>query len=111
MNGWGNRMHDAVEVLSKMIAIGFDLSPDTFTDMTKFGPHLLAPTGSDLMKYGKVDTVLAGFHQDLNFLTIHGKPNWFDIKDVGSSLRLRQISISWFEHLDTERGKDSSVRS
>ena len=36
-------------------------------------PHLLAPTGSDFNKYGTNGTVLAGYHYDLNFLTIHGK--------------------------------------
>lgn len=36
-------------------------------------PHLLAPTASDLQKYGNKDTILAGFHTDLNFLTIHGR--------------------------------------
>ena len=38
-------------------------------------PHLLAPTASDLVKYGK-DTILAGFHTDLNFLTIHGRSRY-----------------------------------
>ena len=37
------------------------------------GPHLLAPTGSDLRRYGKEGTVFAGYHYDLNFLTIHGR--------------------------------------
>ncbi|KAJ3111438.1 hypothetical protein HDU96_005698 [Phlyctochytrium bullatum] len=73
MNEWGTLLHDGVTVLAEMLAVGFDLPRDTFTKMTKNGPHLLAPTGSDLEKYGKVDTVLAGFHTDLNFLTIHGK--------------------------------------
>ncbi|KAJ3052772.1 hypothetical protein HK097_005698 [Rhizophlyctis rosea] len=73
MDGWGGRMHEAISTLSEMLAIGFDLPRDTFTQLTKGGPHLLAPTGSDLSKYGKVGTVLAGFHTDLNFLTIHGK--------------------------------------
>jgi hypothetical protein len=43
--------------------------------MMQYGPHLLAPTGSDLHteQYGKLGTVLAGYHYDLNFLTIHGK--------------------------------------
>ena len=27
---------------------------------------------SDLVKYGKKDTIIAGFHTDPNFLTIHG---------------------------------------
>lgn len=37
------------------------------------GPHLLAPTGSDLGCYGQEGTVFAGYHYDLNFLTIHGR--------------------------------------
>lgn len=37
------------------------------------GPHLLAPTGSDLSKYGNLNSVFAGYHYDLNFLTIHGR--------------------------------------
>ncbi|KAJ3176822.1 hypothetical protein HK101_010368 [Irineochytrium annulatum] len=73
MNEWGQLLHNAVEVLAQMLAVGFGLPANTFSDLAKNGPHLLAPTGSDLEKYGKVDTVLAGFHTDLNFLTIHGK--------------------------------------
>ncbi|KAJ3300647.1 hypothetical protein HK104_008581 [Borealophlyctis nickersoniae] len=73
MNGWGTRMHDAMTVLCEMLANGFGLPRHVFTAMAKNGPHLLAPTGSDLSKYGEVGTVLAGFHTDLNFLTIHGK--------------------------------------
>lgn len=40
------------------------------------GSHLLAPTGSDLSKYGKKGTVFAGFHYDMGLLTIHGKSNF-----------------------------------
>lgn len=43
---------------------------------TSFSPHLLAPTASDLQTYGAKDTVLAGFHTDLNFLTIHGRSRY-----------------------------------
>lgn len=39
-------------------------------------PHILAPTASDLSKYGEKDTILAGFHSDLNFLTIHGRSRY-----------------------------------
>jgi len=56
-----------------MTAIGFGLERDTITNLTQEGPHLLAPTASDLEKYGKLNTVLAGFHYDFNLLTIHGK--------------------------------------
>ncbi|KAI8928915.1 hypothetical protein BC831DRAFT_446344 [Entophlyctis helioformis] len=73
MNHWGNRMLDAVSVVSEMVAVGLGLPRDAFLSRTKYGPHLLAPTGSDLGKYNTVGDVLAGFHTDLNFLTIHGK--------------------------------------
>jgi isopenicillin N synthase-like dioxygenase len=73
MNRWGTFMIDAVHTVSEMAAIGFDLPSDTFTKLMKFGPHLLGPTGSDLGKDGKLGTVFASFHYDLNFLTIHGR--------------------------------------
>ena len=44
--------------------------------MSNVRPHLLAPTASDLVKYGEEDTILAGFHTDLNFLTIHGRSRY-----------------------------------
>lgn len=34
---------------------------------------MLAPTGSDLSKHEREGTVFAGYHYDLNFLTIHGR--------------------------------------
>ena len=37
---------------------------------------MLAPTASDLSKYAQKDTILAGFHTDLNFLTIHGRSRY-----------------------------------
>jgi len=40
------------------------------------GPHLLAPTGSDLAQYNEEGTIFAGWHTDLNLLTIHGKSNF-----------------------------------
>lgn len=78
-----------------MAAVGMGLPADTFKDAGRYGyvfqihlsspnaaksdqtsPHLLAPTASDLQKYGKKDTILAGFHTDLNFLTIHGRSRY-----------------------------------
>lgn len=56
-----------------MAAIGFGMAPDAFTSLMKFGPHLLAPTGSDLSRWGDLGTVFASYHYDLNFLTIHGR--------------------------------------
>ncbi|KAK4109318.1 Clavaminate synthase-like protein [Canariomyces notabilis] len=76
MNKWGSSMKNAVEGLAQMTAVGLGLPADTFKDAGRYGPHLLAPTASDLSKYGKKDTILAGFHTDLNFLTIHGRSRY-----------------------------------
>jgi len=69
-----------------MTSLGLGLESGAFKDLGRYGyvcgfmlthkrtdspytrPHLLAPTASDLNKYGKMDTILAGFHTDLNFL-------------------------------------------
>jgi isopenicillin N synthase-like dioxygenase len=73
MDMWGSKMLASLHVLAGMAAVGFDLPPTSFQDLMHEGPHLLAPTGSDFSKYGDVNSVLAGYHYDLNFLTIHGK--------------------------------------
>jgi len=72
MNRWGFLMHDATIAVSEMLAVGLGLPQDSFSSKMLKGPHLLAPTGSDLTKYD-VGTIFAGFHYDLNFITIHGK--------------------------------------
>jgi isopenicillin N synthase-like dioxygenase len=76
MDMWGGKMLDAVFALAEMAAVGFKMPADAFTSRMMYGPHLLAPTGSDFSKYGELATVLAGFHYDLNFLTIHGKSRY-----------------------------------
>lgn len=73
MDSWGYKMISAIEAVAEMAAIGFGLPKDAFTSLMNQGPHLLAPTGSDLKRYGKEGTVFAGYHYDLNFLTIHGR--------------------------------------
>jgi isopenicillin N synthase-like dioxygenase len=76
MEKWGKSMKDAVENVAEMAAIGLGLPRETFKEAGKYGPHILAPTASDLVKYGKENTILAGFHSDLNFLTIHGRSRY-----------------------------------
>lgn len=73
MDSWGSKMISAIEVVAEMAAIGFGLPNDAFTSLMKQGPHLLAPTGSDLRRHGQEGIVFAGYHYDLNFLTIHGR--------------------------------------
>lgn len=75
MDRWGTLMLKGCEIVAEMAAVGFGLEKDTFTKLMHQGPHLLAPTGSDMSAY-PVDTPLAGFHYDLNFLTIHGKSRY-----------------------------------
>jgi len=46
MDTWGVLLLDAVSTASQMCAVGLGMHADTFTNMTKGGPHLLAPTAS-----------------------------------------------------------------
>ncbi|XP_042030281.1 uncharacterized protein LOC121777179 isoform X2 [Salvia splendens] len=73
MDSWGSKMVSAIEVVAEMAAVGFGLQKDAFTSLMIQGPHLLAPTGSNLRRHGHIGTVFAGYHNDLNFLTIHGR--------------------------------------
>jgi len=75
MNNWGGRLLDAGKTAAEMAAIGLGLEADTFTKRMEGGAHLLAPTGSDLVRHD-VGTTLAGFHYDIAFLTIHGKSRY-----------------------------------
>ena len=54
-------MIDAVFTVSEMLALGYQMPKDTFTKILQGGPHLLAPTGSDLEKY-KLGTIFAALH-------------------------------------------------
>ncbi|MEW5300726.1 MAG: hypothetical protein WDW36_003636 [Sanguina aurantia] len=76
MDGWGCKLLEAASTVSHMAAVGFGLPPDAFTSRMAHGPHLLAPTGSDLSSHREPGTVFAGFHYDLNFLTLHGKSRY-----------------------------------
>lgn len=60
MDSWGSKLLQAVQAVATMAAVGFGLEADAFTQLMQQGPHLLAPTGSDLSKYGEKGTVLAG---------------------------------------------------
>ena len=73
MDKWGNLMLQACNTVAEMLAVGLGLAKETFTSRMNLAPHLLAPTGSDLTKHGDLGRIFAGFHYDLNFMTIHGK--------------------------------------
>lgn len=73
MDGWGGQLLGSVDTVARMLAVGLGIDESTFSQAAEYGSHLLAPTASNLDKYGDVGHVLAGFHTDLNFLTIHGR--------------------------------------
>ena len=61
MDGFGGKMLSSCEIAAKMAAIGYKLPENTFSDMMRYGAHLLAPTGSDLAKFDE-GTIFAGVH-------------------------------------------------
>ena len=73
MNAWGGKLLAAGEAVAAMAAAGLGLADDDFTSRMVGAPHLLAPTAVDLKLHGAKGTVLAGFHADLNFITVHGR--------------------------------------
>ena len=75
MDTWGNKLFGAITSIAEMAALGMDLEKSAFTSRMQGGAHLLAPTGSDLVK-NDVGAVFAGFHYDISFMTIHGKSRY-----------------------------------
>jgi hypothetical protein len=77
LEAWGAQLLAATEAVAIAAAHGLKLQggPRVLADLMQGGPHLLAPTGSDLSPENNLEegAVLAGFHQDLNFLTCHSK--------------------------------------
>lgn len=70
MDKWGSLMLSTVSTVAEMIAVGCGLPKNAITDLMHQGPHLLAPTGSDLSRFNTKGTVFAGFHYDFNLLTV-----------------------------------------
>lgn len=69
---WGDSLRLGGMMLLEMAAIGWGVEREFFTGRMRFGPHFLAPTGSDLVAHGTPGTVLAGFHNDMSLATVHG---------------------------------------
>eukprot|EP01135_Chromosphaera_perkinsii_P002159 Nk52_evm93s217 gene=Nk52_evmTU93s217 len=92
MNRWGGLLLEAVGTATEMLSEGYGMPRKFLRDMTNMAPHVLAPTGSDLVKYNKKDTIFAGYHYDLNFITIHGKsrfPGLFVWKRDGKKVAVK----------------------
>ncbi|OCF34389.1 hypothetical protein I316_03903 [Kwoniella heveanensis BCC8398] len=90
---WGEIIKQSVEGVAKMVAVGLGLDENAFTDAGRYGSHLLAPTATDLLKYGKLNTIYAGFHSDMNFLTIHGQSRYPGLhiwaRNTGKKIQVR----------------------
>lgn len=76
MDRWGALLLDAVTACAEMASLGLGLPRGAISSLMHHGPHLLAPTASDLSKHTQVGQPLAGWHSDLNLLTIHGKSRY-----------------------------------
>ncbi|KUF98636.1 Long-chain-fatty-acid--CoA ligase ACSBG2 [Phytophthora nicotianae] len=62
MNMWGGKMLDAITDLVEIVALGLGLEKDALVDRIKYGPHLLAPTGSNFNVFNQLNDVLAAYH-------------------------------------------------
>ncbi len=60
MDGWGSKMVGVAETVAMAAAVGLGLERDAFVSRMRMGPHLLAPTGSDLSQHGQLGSVFAG---------------------------------------------------
>ena len=76
MDSWGTGLLAACRTVTELLALGYGMERSTIARLLHEGPHKLAPTGTDMSKHGGLHTVMAGFHQDLNLLTIHGKSRY-----------------------------------
>jgi isopenicillin N synthase-like dioxygenase len=68
--------NDLLKIIIKVTCLiekGIGLMEGALVSRLTGGKHLLAPTGVDVLKYNKVNTVYASYHKDISFFTIHGK--------------------------------------
>lgn len=75
MVSWSTHMSNTVKTISKILALSLDLDINFFTTMCNRSDTLLAPTGMNLLNK-KEHNIIAGYHNDISFLTIHGKSRY-----------------------------------
>lgn len=93
MDGFGMGMMNTVETAAEMLAIGLGLGRREIADKMILGPHLLAPTGTDMTSenVGVEGATMAGVHYDLNVITAHAAasfPGLFIWTAEGKRLRV-----------------------
>lgn len=81
---------------------------------TSQGPHLLAPTGSDLTgELACEGRVFAGWHYDLNFLTLHGRsryPGLFVVRQGFGMFRCLGCCAGSTNHLQSYAARCARLR-
>lgn len=53
MNSWGEQLKASVEGVAQACGMGLGVGKDTLAEYGGYGNHLLAPTATDLAKYGR----------------------------------------------------------
>lgn len=77
MDAWGTKLLDTSRSVAQLLAVGLGLQEDSITSLMDGGAHLLAPTGTDLERYGaEVGRTLAGYHYDISLLSLHGRARY-----------------------------------
>ncbi|KAL8292486.1 hypothetical protein RQP46_001098 [Phenoliferia psychrophenolica] len=72
----GAQLQSAVATVVEMLEIGFGIAAGAIQAAGEYGPHLLAPTATNLVKYGTVGEIFAGFHVDIGFMSCHGRSRY-----------------------------------
>lgn len=75
MNMWAKHMLNTINSVSELLAISLDLDKNYFINMMKNSDTLLAPTGINILDR-KPNDIIAGYHYDVSYLTIHGKSRY-----------------------------------
>jgi len=64
----------AINLATSLISLEYTGKPETLLSMTRYGQHLLAPTGtnvSELIRFEGDQAVIAAAHEDLNWISGH----------------------------------------
>jgi hypothetical protein len=98
---WGGKMMDAITDLVEIVALGLGLEKDALVDRIKYGPHLLAPTGSNFNVFNQLNDVLAAYHYGKAGEAELVRPSYSHLSFTRpeSADDPRQVALPWAVHL------------
>jgi hypothetical protein len=70
-DAYGNFLLQVFMTVLEMAAIGVGAPKNLFTPLMRHGQHLVSIGGANLSKYTEPGVCINGFHDDLNFATLH----------------------------------------